>query len=166
MHTPHPRRSALAWLSTAIGWPLLAPHHAAWAQQRPDPTPEWVLVVVSATSTVEVPESKELFDLYTGRRTTLPGQTATHAIERPRGNEARTLFYAALGQATPAQVDSHWARLQFSGRLRPPAQAHDDADLVQRLRADPFAIGYLLELPKDSGLKVARRLPRRPPAQP
>ncbi|NDY93120.1 hypothetical protein [Ideonella livida] len=161
MHHPllcHAFTLAMATSLAGLGVPIVAR-----AQGGPEPE---LLVVVGQGSAVTTAEVRQLFDLYTGRRTALPGHPATQPIEQHRGAEARALFYAGLGQATPAQVDSHWARLQFSGRLRPPLQARDDADMARRLRADPNAIGYLLAPTKEPGLRVVLRLPPRPASSP
>ncbi len=148
---------------------LLAPWLAAgarpgWAQTAPGAAADTVYVVVAAASPIESADSKDLFDVYTGRLPALPGVALTLPVEHARGHPARSLFYAAIGTATPAQVDSHWARLQFSGRLRPPPSAADEADMLRRVKADPQSIGYVTSVPKEAGLRVVLRLARRPAA--
>lgn len=153
LHLPRARLLLLGLLAVTV-----AP---AQAQGSPATPADAVYVVVAASSPLEVVDGKDLFDVYTGRLQALPGAAATTPVEQARGHAARSLFYAAIGSATPAQVDSHWARLQFSGRLRPPPSAADEADMLRRVKADPQAIGYVTSAPRDTGLRVVLRLARR-----
>lgn len=155
---PLPRLHAgRRWLAALLA-SLVLP---AWAQSSAGAAADTVYVVVAASSPVEAIDGKDLFDVYTGRLQALPGAALTVPIEQARGQAARSLFYAAIGSATPAQVDSHWARLQFSGRLRPPASAADEADVLRRVKADPQTIGYVTTPPREPGLRVVLKLARR-----
>lgn len=153
------RAAALARLAVGLTAAVALP---AWTQLAIGSAPEAVYVVVASASRVNALEGKDLFDLYTGRLNALPGAAHTLPVELPRGQAARELFYTAIGSATPAQVDSHWARLLFSGRLRPPPQAADEADMLRRVKADPQSIGYVSIPPNDADVRVLLRLTRRP----
>ena len=159
MRTSQPRRNWVRQgLLTALLAAIIPP---GWSQTPPVAAAEVVYVIVATTSPIESVEGRDLFDVYTGRLQALPGATTTVPIEHARGHAARSLFYAAVGTATPAQVDSHWARLQFSGRLRPPPSAADETDMLRRVKADPQSIGYVTAVPKEAGLRVVLRLARR-----
>lgn len=58
-----------------------------------------------------------------------------------------------------ARINSYWARLHFTGQVQPPRAVEDDGAVVQRLRADPSAIGYLTREPQDGAVRVVLRLP-------
>src|SRR5262245_8867256 len=119
-------------------------------------------VVVSANSTVQSMTQKELLALYTGRvRTYSNGQVAT-PLDQKRDSPARESFYLHLAGMDIARINSYWARLHFTGQVQPPQALADDAAVMQKLRADPTAIGYLTRPPRDPALRELLRLPQQP----
>lgn len=116
-------------------------------------------VVVSADSPLRSISQKEVLALYTGRaRTHLGGVPAT-PLDQRRDGPAREAFYQALTGMDIGRINTYWARLHYTGQVQPPQPVHDDAAVVQRLRGDPSAIGYLTHEPQDTGLRVLMRLP-------
>jgi hypothetical protein len=67
----------------------------------------------------------------------------------------------SIGTAASAQVDRCWVRLQFSGRLRPRANATDEADMPPRMKARLNKwIGYVTVQRRVTGVLVVLRLTR------
>lgn len=150
MKTPRmmSRRTVLAALCAATA----ALTRPALAQTPP------LYVVVSAKSPRTVLTRKEVLALYTGRIRTLgDGSPATPLDQRSDG-AAREAFYRALTGMDIARINSYWARLHFTGQVQPPAAIGDDADVIQRLMADPSAVGYLTRKPADASLRVVLSL--------
>lgn len=58
-----------------------------------------------------------------------------------------------------ARINSYWARLHFTGQVQPPLTVGDDTAVIQRLRADPNAIGYLTQEPTSANVRIVLRLP-------
>jgi hypothetical protein len=116
-------------------------------------------VVVSAQSPVRAVAQKDVLALYTGRTRTLPGGEAATPIDQQHDGAARADFYLALTGMDIARINSYWARLHFTGQVQPPRTVEDDLAVVQRLRADPTAIGYLTREPQDGSVRVVLRLP-------
>ncbi len=116
-------------------------------------------VVVSAESPVRTITQKEVLALYTGRTRAFAGGEPATPLDQRRDGPAREAFYQALTGMDIARINSYWARLHFTGQVQPPQPLSDDSAVVQRLRADPLAIGYLTREPQDAGLRVLMRLP-------
>jgi len=111
-----------------------------------------IYVVVSAQSPVRSLAQKDVLALYTGRTRTLPGGESATPWDQQHDGAARADFYQA-------RINSYWARLHFTGQVQPPRNVDDDAAMIQRLRADPTAIGYLTREPSDGSVRVVLRLP-------
>ena len=62
-----------------------------------------------------------------------------------------------LAGRSPAQVKAFWAKLIFTGRGRPPAVVSDREELIDRLIADPNAIGYIDSSYVDDRVKIVFR---------
>jgi ABC-type phosphate transport system substrate-binding protein len=118
-----------------------------------------VYVVVSAQSPVGAVTQKEVLALFTGRSRTLAGGVSSTPLDQQRDGAARAAFYQALTGMDVARINSYWARLHFTGQVQPPQALGDDASVIERLRSDPAAIGYLAQPPADPAVRVVLRLP-------
>lgn len=137
------RRVAALALATAT---TLAPALPAQAD---------VYVVVPATSSVKAMSQKEVVDLYMGRTRAFPGGDFALPFDLPRDHPGRATFYQALTGMGPAQVNSYWSRLMFSGQTMPPQPLPSESAMADLVRRNPSAVGYLLQEPAaDKGLRV------------
>ena len=123
------------------------------------PSTASIYLVVSAISPLKTVTQKEVIALYTGRSRSLNGSDSATPLDQRRDSDARAEFYQTLTGKDIASINSYWARLHFTGQVQPPQTVADDAAMVQRLRADPSAIGYLTRDPQDASLRVVLRLP-------
>ncbi|MFO1265836.1 MAG: hypothetical protein U1F25_18855 [Rubrivivax sp.] len=118
-----------------------------------------VYVVVAAQSPIRAVSQKDVLALFTGRCRTLADGSVAIPLDQQRDGTVRAAFYQALTGMDIARIDSYWARLHFTGQVQPPQALGDDASTIQRLRADPTAIGYLAREPSDPSVRVVLRLP-------
>ena len=146
-------RSAGALLAS-----LLTSLVLAWSS-RAALAAEPVYVIVSAQSPVRSLAQKDVLALYTGRTRTVPGGDVTTPLDQQRDGPARADFYQALTGMDIARINSYWARLHFTGQVQPPQAVGDDTAVIQRLRADPGAIGYVVHEPQNPAVRVVLRLP-------
>lgn len=126
---------------------------------RPAVAADAIYVVVSSQSPVRALEQKDVLALYTGRSRTLPGGEPATPIDQQRDGPVRAEFYQALTGMDIARINSYWARLHFTGQVQPPQAVGDDGAVIQRLRADPGAVGYLVHEPQSPAVRVVLRLP-------
>jgi hypothetical protein len=123
---------------------------AAWADYY---------VVVSDRNPISTLSQKEALHLFMGRnRTFVHGGVA--ARFDMADDAARAGFYRALGGMSLAQMTSYWARLMFSGRSLPPQQIESPAEMMERVRDNPLAIGWLASPPTGRGLRTVLVLRR------
>lgn len=113
-----------------------------------------VFVVVNSANGVHAMGQKEVLDIFMGRTRAFPGGEFAQTLDLPRDAPARAAFYTALTGLSPAQLASYWSRLMFSGRTMPPQQMTSEAAMVENLRRNPGAIGYLAQEPSDRTLRV------------
>ena len=114
-----------------------------------------VFVVVPAASNVKAMTQKEVVDLYMGRTRAFPAGDFALPFDLPRDHPGRAAFYQALTGMGPAQINSYWSRLMFSGQTMPPQPLPSEAEMADLVRRNPSAIGYLSQEPApDRGLRV------------
>jgi hypothetical protein len=105
-----------------------------------------VVVVVAAGA--PSPSKDEIANVYLGRSTDLK------PLDLPESNPVRQFFYKKATDRDSAQVKAVWARINFTGRGKPPKELPDATAVKKAVAADPKAIGYILKSDVDSTVKV------------
>ena len=115
-------------------------------------------LVVNATSPLKTMSSKEAVDLYMGRTRTLAGGDYVLLFDLPRDNATRAAFYLQLTGMAPAQVNSYWSRLMFTGQTLPPQPLPSEAAVIDMVKRNPSAMGYVSSEPTDRSVRVVLTL--------
>ena len=97
---------------------------------------------------------KEAVDLFMGRNRAFSNGDIAHVFDMPRDHPQRAAFYQALTGMGPAQVNSYWARLMFSGQTMPPQVVVDEAAMIDVVKRNPGALGWLSKEPSDKALRI------------
>lgn len=97
---------------------------------------------------------KEAVDLFMGRTRSFGNGDFALVFDLPRNNARRAAFYQALTGLSPAQVNSYWSRLMFSGQSMPPQPLPDEAAMVDIVKRNPSAVGWLSKEPGDKQLRT------------
>ncbi|NRF72098.1 hypothetical protein HLB44_34455 [Aquincola sp. S2] len=111
-------------------------------------------MIVHTANPLKALTQKEAIDLFMGRSRSFPGGDFAQTFDLPRDSPLRAGFYQALTGQSVAQVNSYWARLMFTGQTLPPQPLPNEAAMVDLVKHNPNAIGYLGHEPADKGLRV------------
>ena len=112
------------------------------------------VVVVAANSPLPTLSRSQAVGYFTGRLRNLPGGEPVQPLDLPTTHPLRERFYRLLTGLGPAQMNSYWARLSFSGQMQPPLVIDTEALMLRSLRDNPRAIGYSAKPPEDERLRV------------
>ncbi len=113
-----------------------------------------IYVVVNKSNPVHSLTQKEVVNIFMGRTHAFAGGDYVRAFDLPRDSGAHEQFYQLLIGMTVAQVNTYWARLIFTGQtLQPKALDNEDA-MIETVRRNPGAIGYLTQEPLDKDVQV------------
>lgn len=116
-------------------------------------------IIVSADNQVSAITAEEVASIFLGKSRNLPDGTKVIPIDQFEGEAPRSEFYHKVVQKNPAQLNSYWSRLIFSGKGQPPFTVTGDTEVLEFIAANPNMIGYVnlatLERGADiSGIKV------------
>ena len=75
-------------------------------------------------------------------------------FDLPRDSPKRADFYRSLTGMTLAQVNSYWSRLMFSGQSMPPQSLPDETTMIEIVKRNPNAVGWLSREPADKQLRT------------
>jgi len=120
--------------------------------------PAWargdIFVIVNPANPVNALTQKEVLDIYMGRKRAFPSGEYVLSFDQARDGVVREQFYRMLTGMSLSQVNGYWSRLMFTGQLLPPQPLPDDSAVLDVVRRNPGAIGYVETPPEDSSVTV------------
>lgn len=117
-----------------------------------------ILVVVNQDNPTGDLSKREIIDLYMGRNLYFADGSQALRLDQPPESGERKLFYQNLVKKSVAQVNAYWAKLLFAGRSSPPTTMENAEQLIETIRNNPRAIGYIKESDLDDTVKVVGRV--------
>jgi hypothetical protein len=134
------------------GHPLITQETAQAPKQplRPDD----LMVIINPESGVNAMTEEEVVHLFMGRQKRLGSGRLAIPVEPAGELDLRTRFYDVLVHASLPQVRSYWARMWFSGQAQPPLQAQNSKEVIEMVRANKGAIGFVARSELAPGVKT------------
>lgn len=113
-----------------------------------------VVVVISSKNPIVTLSKSQVADIFLGKTVRFPDGALAMPIDQQEGSPVRDEFYATFTGKSPAQLKSHWTKIIFTGRGKPPMAVASGADVRQLIAANPQAISYIERSAVDSTVKV------------
>ena len=104
-----------------------------------------VKLVVHGSNNVSSITKAKAADLFLKRVTRWDNGRVVTPVDLSEKNPARGAFSKELLGKEVAWVKSYWQKMIFSGRSTPPAELSTDAEVLELVRTNPDAIGYVSE---------------------
>jgi ABC-type phosphate transport system substrate-binding protein len=101
------------------------------------------VVIVNPASTVTALSRTDVSKLFMRKITKWPNGHEVLPIDQVPSAPARRAFSNEIHRMDVPRVKSYWQALVFSGRGDPPPERPSDADIIQYVRSNPDAIGYV-----------------------
>ena len=122
--------------------------HAVFAADNPpgndnESLGDDIVVIVSSLNSVKTLTRDHVEDIFLGRMQQFPNEQRALPIDQAEGSAVRERFNMEVLGRTSAQVRTHWSRILFTGRGRPPRSVASSEDMLQAVAADVHAIGYI-----------------------
>lgn len=113
-----------------------------------------ITVIVNAGNPVKSMNAEEVASLYLARTRTFPSGEYALVFDHPRDSQLRQRFFKAVASMGISQVNTYWSRLMFSGQEIPPQPLPNEQAVIDIVRRNPGAIGYIGFVPRDAGVKT------------
>ena len=104
---------------------------------------EHITIIAHTDSPIGKLTPNEISALYLGRRVAGEYSERIVVIDHPRDSHMRNLFFQSLNGMNLSRVNAYWARLQFSGQMQPPVALPDSQSVLEYVRKNRLAIGYV-----------------------
>ena len=102
------------------------------------------IIVNSANSVPSITKSKAA-DLFLKRHTRWDNGRTVTPVDLSEKNASRAVFCKVLLNKEVAWVKSYWQKMIFSGRATPPVELSSDGEVIDFVRHNPDAIGYVAQ---------------------
>ena len=116
------------------------------------------IVVIGNPAGVATLSSKDVKNLFMGKKTRLSDGQKAKIIELNDGAAGRIAFHELATGRSEAQIQSGWSRLVFTGKAEAPTQVADDAAVIEAVSSATNAIGYIDESALTADVKVLFKL--------
>lgn len=104
-----------------------------------------VKVVVHTTNALDTVTKAKVADLFLKRVTRWENGRPVTPVDQSEKNAARAAFSKDLLGKEVLWVKSYWQKMIFSGRATPPAELSSDSQVLELVRTNADAIGYVSE---------------------
>ena len=109
-------------------------------------------LIVQAANPQPALTQREAVGMFMGRNRAFHSGEVAQVYDLPRDSTQRAEFYQRLTGMGPAQINSYWARLMFSGQTMPPYAVQDEAAMVA---VEFLALGQQLQPHRGRGQRQA-----------
>jgi len=102
-----------------------------------------IAVIVHAANPVQQLTSRQVAELYLGRSRTFASGQYAQVVDQGIDDPVRSRFFKDISGMSIGQVTAFWSRLKFTGQVQPPQNLDGDSAVLEFVRRNPGAIGYV-----------------------
>lgn len=120
-----------------------------------------LFVIVNKNNTVEAMTKNEVAGIYLGKYQAFQNGIFAIPIDQSTESNNRATFYFAITGRNLAYINAYWARNLLAGRSTPPKLVQNDTDVLNLVKQNKNAIGYIdsaMSEEQMEGVKVVLRL--------
>lgn len=133
-------------------WTLIS--LSIFSQWIKEVTASQLVVVVNPHNQIESLTERQISDIYLGRRKTFPTGEPALVLEHERNTSIREKFFQMLNGMSVKRLNAYWARLQFSGTVQPPPEVESSEAVLDLVRRNRGAIGYVEAVLVDDSVRI------------
>ena len=115
-------------------------------------------VIVNVANPTRQMSVQQVADLYLGRTRAFASGEFALILDLPREAPQRERFFARIANMNLQQTNSYLSRLLFTGQMLPPQVQADDRAMIEAVRRNPAAIGYVSAESADASVRVVQTL--------
>ena len=113
-----------------------------------------IAVIVHRENSVHTLTARQVSDFYLGRARNSESGELLNIYEQPVDSVLREKFFYGLNGMNLKQLNAYWARLRFSGEVLPPVSVPDSQSMLNTVRRDRNALGYVDATTLDSSVRI------------
>lgn len=107
-----------------------------------------IVVVAGASSPINYLSREQSSDIFLGKN------TSATPLDQPESSPLREEFYSKVTGKSASQAKSHWSKLSFTGKGKPPKEGRNSDDIKKQVADNPKFVGYIEKSAIDGSVKV------------
>ena len=111
-------------------------------------------VVVNAANGTTAITSKEASDLFLKKKTKWTDGTSVAPVDLSSSSKVREAFSQQVHGKGTAAIRNFWQQAAFSGSATTPPEKATDEDVIEYVKKNPGAIGYVSAAANTAGVKT------------
>jgi len=111
-------------------------------------------VIVNNSNSVTTLSKAEVSSIFLKRQNKWSDNSKIVPVDLESKSSVRASFSKDLLRKSVAQVRAYWQQKVFAGKATPPLEFNTDAEVVNYIKNNPKAIGYVSSETNVSGVKV------------
>ncbi|SMO40140.1 substrate-binding domain-containing protein [Gracilimonas mengyeensis] len=111
-------------------------------------------VIVNEANATESLSKQEVSDIFLKEKTKWADGTDITPIDLKAQSATRVAFSVEVHGRSVGAIRSHWQQAAFSGAGTAPLERSSDADVIEFVKANPGAVGYISDGTAADGVKV------------
>jgi ABC-type phosphate transport system substrate-binding protein len=111
-------------------------------------------VIVNPSNSLSSLNKTELANLFLKKVSKFSNGTSAQPVDQIESSQTRNSFSNSILKKNVAAVKSYWQQQLFSGAGVPPDEKKSDNDVIEFVKANEGAIGYVSSSANTSGVKV------------
>lgn len=105
-----------------------------------------IAVIVNAANPVQSMTNRQVAELYLGRSRTFESGQVAAVMDAASEDPIRAQFFKGISGMSMGQVTAYWSRLKFTGQVQPPKSMGSEAAMLNEVRQNEAAIGFVSTL--------------------
>jgi ABC-type phosphate transport system substrate-binding protein len=111
-------------------------------------------LIVHPANSVTTLRAAAVSKLFLRKQTKWPNGQTVKPVDQVEPSPVRRKFSSAIHRMDVPSVQSFWQEVVFSGRGEPPPERSSDADILNYVRVNPNAVGYIGETTPAEGVTI------------
>jgi hypothetical protein len=113
------------------------------------------VVIVNAQNGVSALTKEQVEQLFMGKTSVFPGGGSAALLDNVALRDA---FYQAVAGKSGDQVKTYWAKMEFTGKGKPPSESASGKAVAEQVAKNPAAVGYVDKGDVGPGVKAVLTL--------
>ena len=102
-------------------------------------------IIVNSSNPIDSVSSEKLADIFLKKQTRWDSGHSISPVDQSERSPVRDQFTRGGLHREVAWIEGYWQKMIFSGRATPPAMLNTDAEVIEFVRNNPDAIGYVAD---------------------
>ncbi|OUR93814.1 hypothetical protein A9Q81_15195 [Gammaproteobacteria bacterium 42_54_T18] len=116
-------------------------------------------IITNTKNATQSLSKQDIQNIFLGKIQSFPNGNPAKPVNSSKGSPSRIAFMEEILKKTERSWRSHWARLLFTGKGKPPKEYQNPQDIIDAVAQKKQAIGYVIgNIDKNSNITILMKI--------